>query len=59
MYSVFDWARPEWQMSVFDCVYCVTVTNTIMNVEIIVFRPTCLKQGISKKSANDMRPKSV
>jgi len=35
----FDWARDQWQMSAFDCVYCVTVTNTSMNVEIIVWVP--------------------
>jgi len=35
----FDCARAQWQMSAFDCVYCVTVTNTIMNVEIMVLVP--------------------
>ena len=35
----FDWARAQSQMSAFDCVYCVTVTNSIMNVKIIVWVP--------------------
>jgi len=33
----FDWARAQQPMSAFDCVYCITVTNPIMNVKIIVW----------------------
>jgi len=35
----FDWAQAQWQMCAFDCVCCITVTNTIMNVVIIVWVP--------------------
>ena len=49
----FEWA-PANRKWVRLTVYCVTVTNTIMNMEIIVFRPTCLKLSISKKSAHNM-----